>query len=174
MNALGMVEVYGFTTAICCADIAAKTADVKIIALDTTKPANAETAQVPLVMIVKMEGSVSAVTAGVAAAKAHAKERGLYIVSHIIPRPGPDIDKLAFLSKVGKDPIGKKAKRVMPKEKPLELTLKSDIKPKESKSENAETKMVSSQEANPREATPSSALKKRGRPRKTSMTESPS
>lgn len=109
MNALGMVEVYGFTTAICCADAAAKAAAVNIIALDTTKPANGDSAEVPLVMIVKMEGSVSAVEAGVAAAKSLAEEKGLYIVSHIISRPGPDIDKLAFLSKVGKEPIGKKA-----------------------------------------------------------------
>ena len=107
MNALGMVEVYGFTTAICCADVAAKAAAVNIIALDTTKPANGDSAEVPLVMIVKMEGTVSAVTAGVAAAKAHAEEKGLYIVSHIISRPGPDINKLAFLSKVGNEPIGK-------------------------------------------------------------------
>ncbi len=109
MNALGMVEVYGFTTAIVCADAAAKAAAVNIIALDTTKPANGDSAEVPLVMIVKMEGSVSAVTAGVAAARAEAEQRGLYIVSHIISRPGPDIEKLAHLCKVGNEPIGKKS-----------------------------------------------------------------
>ncbi len=109
MNALGMVEVFGFTTAIVCADAAAKAAAVKIIALDTTKPANGDSAEVPLVMIVKMEGSVSAVTAGVAAARAQAEQRGLYIVSHIISRPGPDIEKLAYLCKVGNEPIGKKS-----------------------------------------------------------------
>ena len=30
MKAVGMIEVYSFTTAVCVADIAAKTADVKI------------------------------------------------------------------------------------------------------------------------------------------------
>ena len=54
MNALGMVEVYGFTTAIVCADAAAKAAAVNIIALDTTKPANGDSAEVPLVMIVNL------------------------------------------------------------------------------------------------------------------------
>ena len=103
MNALGMVEVYGFTTAVCCADIAAKAADVKIIALDTNKPANADTAEVPLVMIVKMEGYVSAVEAGVSAAKAHAEEKGLYITSHIISRPGIGTEKMAHLSNIGRD-----------------------------------------------------------------------
>ena len=147
MNALGMGEVFGFTTAICCADAAAKAAAVNIIALDTTKPANGDSAEVPLVMIVKMEGSVSAVTAGVAAAKAHAEEKGLYIVSHIISRPGPDIDKLAFLSKVGREPIGKKtAKKKTPRvtvaeEKPAEPVEAVSSQPEETKHgpENVET-----------------------------------
>ena len=159
MNALGMVEVYGFTTAICCADAAAKAAAVNIIALDTTKPANGDSAEVPLVMIVKMEGSVSAVTAGVAAAKALAEEKGLYIVSHIISRPGPDIDKLAFLSKVGKEPIGKKAtkKTASPvkteEAKPLEMATQAPVVTEEVKTESSTTEAV--------------APKKRGRKPKT-------
>lgn len=103
MNALGMVEVFGFTTAICCADIAAKAADVKIIALNTNKPVNGDAAEVPLVMNVKMEGSVSAVETAVEAAKAHAEKKGLYITSHIISRPGIGIDYLAYLGNVGND-----------------------------------------------------------------------
>lgn len=157
MNALGMVEVYGFTTAICCADAAAKAAAVNIIALDTTKPANGDSAEVPLVMIVKMEGSVSAVTAGVAAAKAHAESKGLYIVSHIISRPGPDIDKLAFLSKVGREPIAKKAVK----------KAATPVKQAEPKVEEKapETPVVSTPAEVPAEAAPS-APKKRGRPKK--------
>ena len=157
MNALGMVEVYGFTTAICCADAAAKAAAVNIIALDTTKPANGDSAEVPLVMIVKMEGSVSAVTAGVAAAKAHAEERGLYIVSHIISRPGPDIDKLAFLSKVGKEPIGKKSAK--------KETKHTEIK-EEPKATTIETSEIS--ESKP-EAKAPTTTKKRGRKPKASQ-----
>ena len=103
MNALGMVEVFGFTTAICCADIAAKAADVKIIALNTNKPVNGDSAEVPLVMNVKMEGSVSAVETAVDAAKAFAEKKGLYITSHIISRPGIGIDYLAYLGNVGND-----------------------------------------------------------------------
>ncbi len=158
MNALGMVEVYGFTTAICCADAAAKAAAVNIIALDTTKPANGDSAEVPLVMIVKMEGSVSAVTAGVEAAKSLAEEKGLYIVSHIISRPGPDIDKLAFLSKVGKEPIGKKAvKKTAPPVKQAAVKEEAPAVPKI-------TEVASEPEA--------SAPKKRGRPKK-ETTENP-
>ena len=103
MNALGMVEVCGFTTAICCADIAAKAADVKIIALDKNKPAAGDSAAVPLIMNVKMEGSVAAVEAAVEAAKKHAVEKDLYVTSHIIPRPGIGTEKMAYISEVGKD-----------------------------------------------------------------------
>ena len=95
MNALGMVEVFGFTTAICCADIAAKAADVKIIALDKNKPLNGDN--------VKIEGSVAAVTEAVNAAKAHAMSKNLFVTSHIIARPGIGTEKLAFLSDVGRD-----------------------------------------------------------------------
>ncbi len=159
MNALGMVEVYGFTTAIVCADAAAKAAAVNIIALDTTKPANGDSAEVPLVMIVKMEGSVSAVTAGVAAAKAQAEQRGLYIVSHIISRPGPDIEKLAFLSKVGNEPIGKKS-------------VKKEVK--EEKAEPVVEKAPAvTEEATAEEKPVASAPKKRGRPAKAKTAENP-
>lgn len=103
MNALGMVEVFGFTTAICCADIAAKSADVKIIALDKNKPAAGDAAEVPLIMNVKMEGSVSAVEAAVSAAKEYAVKKDLFVTSHIIPRPGMGTEKMAYISEVGKD-----------------------------------------------------------------------
>lgn len=156
MNALGMVEVYGFTTAIVCADAAAKAAAVNIIALDTTKPANGDSAEVPLVMIVKMEGSVSAVTAGVEAAKAQAEQRGLYIVSHIISRPGPDIEKLAFLSKVGNEPIGKKSVKKEVKEEPV-----------------IEKVPAITQEVIAEEKPAASAPKKRGRPAKAKPAENP-
>ena len=38
MNALGMIEVYSFTTAVCTADVAVKAADVKITAFDRNRP----------------------------------------------------------------------------------------------------------------------------------------
>jgi len=38
MKALGMIEVYSFTTAVCVADLCAKTADVKVIAFDRNRP----------------------------------------------------------------------------------------------------------------------------------------
>ena len=54
--ALGMIEVYVFATSIVVADKVAKSADVKVVAIDKNKPANADKVEVPLVMVVKFEG----------------------------------------------------------------------------------------------------------------------
>ena len=51
--ALGMIEVYGFATSIVVADKVAKSADVKVVAIDKNKPANADKVEVPLFMVVK-------------------------------------------------------------------------------------------------------------------------
>lgn len=51
--ALGMIEVFGFATAIVVADAMAKAADVEIVAIDKNKPAAGDSARVPLVMAVK-------------------------------------------------------------------------------------------------------------------------
>ena len=67
-DAIGIIEMFGFVTAITAADAAAKAADVKVIAIDSNKPANADSVEVPLIMAVKAQGSVSAVTAAVDAA----------------------------------------------------------------------------------------------------------
>ena len=64
-SAIGIVEMFGFVTAITAADAAAKAANVKIIAIDSNKPANAETVDVPLIMAIKIQGEVSAVKAAV-------------------------------------------------------------------------------------------------------------
>ena len=82
--ALGMIEVYGFATAIVVADAAAKAADVKVVALDRNKPANGDAARVPLVMAVKLEGTPAAVEAAMEAGIEEAKKRDLYITSHLI------------------------------------------------------------------------------------------
>ncbi len=103
--ALGMLEVYGFTTSIVVADKAAKAADVKIVAIDKNKPANADTAEVPLVMVVKMEGDVAAVEAAMAAGREEAEKRGLYITEKLIARQSPDMEWFAHLSALGKDKL---------------------------------------------------------------------
>lgn len=103
--ALGMLEVYGFTTSIVVADAAAKAADVKVVAIDKNKPANGDSAEVPLVMVVKLEGDVAAVEAAMAAGRAEAQHRNLYITEKLIARQSPDVEWFANLSALGKDKL---------------------------------------------------------------------
>lgn len=59
MNALGVIEVFGLTTALVAADAACKAGNVIIEAFDNNKPANAESLKVPLLIIIKFRGGVS-------------------------------------------------------------------------------------------------------------------
>lgn len=107
MKALGMIEVYSFTTAVCVADICAKTSKVKVIAFDRNRPINPDV-PAPLVMEVKIEGSVDAVKAAIEAGKDYAKSKGKYIVSHVIANPGEGVENLAYLMDINKDKFNKK------------------------------------------------------------------
>ena len=106
MEAIGIVEMFGFVCAIKAADAAAKAADVKIIAIDSNKPANAEKEAVPLIMCIKMQGSVAAVEAAVEAAAAAAESCTGLIQKHIIARPTEDSLKMAKRTSVGRDRLG--------------------------------------------------------------------
>ena len=103
--ALGMIEVYGFATSIVVADAMAKAADVEVVAIDKNKPAGGDSAQVPLVMAVKVEGSAAAVEAAIAQGKLTAEQRGLYITHKVISRQSEDIEWFARLSALGKDKL---------------------------------------------------------------------
>ena len=50
--ALGMIEMFGYTTAIVAADKAAKAGDVTIVAIDHNKPVDPNAAPIPVVMVV--------------------------------------------------------------------------------------------------------------------------
>ena len=103
--ALGMIEVYGFATAIVVADKMAKSADVKVVAIDKNKPAGGDSARVPLVMAIKVEGDVGAVEAAVQAGKEEAEKRDLYITHKVIARQSEEIEWFARLSALGKDKL---------------------------------------------------------------------
>ena len=105
-DAIGIIEMFGFVTAITAADAAAKAADVKVIAIDSNKPANADSVEVPLIMAVKVQGSVSAVTAAVDAAARTAESISRLINKHIIARPTNDSQKMANRTSVGRDKVG--------------------------------------------------------------------
>ncbi len=103
--ALGMIEVYGFTTSMVVADKAAKAADVKIVAIDKNKPAGGDSAEVPLVMLVKFEGTASAVASAMEAGIEEAVKRGQYITSKQISRQSEEIEWFAHLSALGSDKL---------------------------------------------------------------------
>ena len=103
MAALGMIEVYGYTTSIVVADTVAKTADVKVVAIDKNKPANADACPVPLVMVVKFMGNAGAVQSALDAGIAEAERRGLYITSKMIAGLDDQVQWFADLTATGKD-----------------------------------------------------------------------
>ena len=103
--ALGMIEVFGFATSIVVADAMAKAADVKVVAIDKNKPANADKVEVPLVMVVKFMGNAGAVQSAHDAGVALAKERGLYITSEVIAGLDDQVDWFAKLSATGRDKL---------------------------------------------------------------------
>ena len=104
-QALGMIEVYGYTTSIVVADTVAKTADVKVVAIDKNKPANAEACPVPLVMVVKFMGNAGAVQSAHDAGVAEAEKRGLYITSKVITGLDDQVQWFADLTATGKDKL---------------------------------------------------------------------
>ena len=103
MAALGMIEVYGYTTSIIVADTVAKTADVKVVAIDKNKPANADACPVPLVMVVKFMGNAGAVQSALDAGIIEAERRGLYITSKMIAGLDDQVQWFADLTATGKD-----------------------------------------------------------------------
>ena len=105
MAALGMIEVYGYTTSIIVADVVAKTADVKVVAIDKNKPANADACPVPLVMVVKFMGNAGAVQSALDAGVAEAERRGLYITSKMIAGLDDQVQWFADLTATGRDKL---------------------------------------------------------------------
>ena len=103
--ALGMIEVYGYTTSIVVADTVAKAADVKVVAIDKNKPANADKCEVPLVMVVKFVGNAGAVQSAHDAGVAEAERRGLYITSKVIAGLDEQVTWFAELDATGKDKL---------------------------------------------------------------------
>ncbi len=85
-EAIGLVEVRGFTAATIVADIAAKTANIDILGYEVTKGSGH--------VVVKISGEVSAVTVALEAVKAQRSESGIVVASKVIAKPHEDLKKL--------------------------------------------------------------------------------
>ena len=85
MKALGLIETRGMVGAIVAADIALKTAQVELISKEYTKGG---------LVCIEFEGDVAAIKAAVEAAVTAIKDMGIYVGSHVIPRPDDSIEKI--------------------------------------------------------------------------------
>lgn len=85
MKALGLIETKGMVGAIVAADIALKTAQVELINKEHTKGG---------LVCIEFEGDVAAVKASVEAAVTAIKDMGIYVGSHVIPRPDDSVEKI--------------------------------------------------------------------------------
>lgn len=99
---VGFLEVYGLTAAFVAADAACKAANVRIDAFDHNKPANAEKLTVPLLVLVKMRGSIDAVNAAMDAGVEAAKKVSGVATTHVIARPQEDTEKLLKINSLEK------------------------------------------------------------------------
>ena len=85
MKALGLIETRGMVGVIVAADIALKTAQVELINREHTKGG---------LVCIEFEGDVAAVKASVEAAVTAIKDMGIYVGSHVIPRPDDSVEKI--------------------------------------------------------------------------------
>lgn len=99
-EAIGLLEVYGLTAAFVAADTACKAANVSIEAFDRNKPANAEEMTVPLLILVKLRGSISDVRVAMKAGELAANTVSGVVSSHIIARPEADTEKMLAINEL--------------------------------------------------------------------------
>ena len=92
MQALGMIEVYGYLTAVEALDSALKAANVSRLGAEKVRGG---------LVTVLVEGDVGAVKAAMDASAAAAERVGTVISVHVIPRPADDVTRML---KGGKEP----------------------------------------------------------------------
>ena len=97
-NAVGILEVYGLSTAFMAADAGCKAADVRLESFDRNRPANAGRLPVPLLVTVKFRGSVAAVKAAMEAGIAKAESLTGVVQYDIIPNPTEATEQMLGLS----------------------------------------------------------------------------
>ena len=120
MKALGLIETRGMVGAIIAADIALKTAQVELINREHTKGG---------LVCIEFEGDVAAVKASVEAAVMAIKDMGVYVGSHVIPRPDDSVEKI-IKRKLGaseqKEEVVEETKEEV-KEEPKETEVEEEI-----------------------------------------------
>ena len=101
-EAVGILEVFGLTTAFVAGDAGCKAANVSLEIFDKNKPANADSLPVPLLVTIKYRGSVADVTAAVEAGMEAANRLTGVVQHHVIPNPEPGKEKMLKISALDK------------------------------------------------------------------------
>lgn len=99
-QAVGMLEVFGCVAAFVAVDAACKAGNVTVDPLDKNKPANADALPVPLIMCIKIRGSVADVEAAMEAAAEAANTVTGVVTKYIIPGPEKDTEKMLKISAI--------------------------------------------------------------------------
>ena len=97
-QAVGILEVYGLVCAFMAADAGCKAADVTLETFDKNKPANADSLPVPLLVTIKVRGSIADVDAAMEAGIAMAKQVSGVVQHYVIANPTDDTCKMLKLS----------------------------------------------------------------------------
>ncbi|MHA6533986.1 BMC domain-containing protein [Paenibacillus sp. BAC0078] len=86
MQALGLIETLGYTTAVSAADAALKAADVQLVAVEKIIGVGGS-----LGVTIHLSGDVAAVSASVEAGQAEAQRVGKVISAHVIAKAHEDV-----------------------------------------------------------------------------------
>jgi ethanolamine utilization protein EutM len=86
MQALGLIETLGFTTAVSAADAALKAADVQLVAVEKVIGVGGS-----LGVTLHFSGDVAAVTSSIEAGKAEAQRVGTVVSAHVIAKAHSDV-----------------------------------------------------------------------------------
>lgn len=101
-EAIGLIEVQGYSVALAVMDKACKAAEITITGIDVNNPAQGEKAPIPVVVQVKFKGNISNVKIALEVAE---QEAGKYmnesdILTHLIPSAMEELQKLLSSGKV--------------------------------------------------------------------------
>lgn len=101
-NALGLLEVLGYSTALACIDSAAKATNITVVGMDCNNPKAGDAAQIPVVVQVRMVGSIDDVREALEVSKYTAlrylDEKDIKV--HFISSYDSSIDKIIRTGKV--------------------------------------------------------------------------
>lgn len=86
-KALGMVETYGYIAHIVAADACLKAANIKLIGSERVKGGY---------MLIKIIGDVGAVKSAIDVSEALMNNLGYDTITHVIPRPSTEVEKLIY------------------------------------------------------------------------------